>query len=219
MKFYTYLWLREDGTPYYVGKGSGKRAFDGRRKGIPKDRSRIKVQYWIDEETAFAYERYLIDFYGRKDLGTGCLCNLSDGGDGLKNPSAETRRKLTELHKNPSEETRRRMSAAWTEERRTAVRARQCGTKLSLEHRRKLSESHLGKKLSAEQCAKIGLAHLGTKHKKYSLEARLRVSASLLGRKLSDAHRKNIGEAVRRRWASGEAFRGVQKRTISQGKE
>jgi len=35
VEFYTYLWLREDGTPYYVGKGCGKRAFtiDENRQG------------------------------------------------------------------------------------------------------------------------------------------------------------------------------------------
>jgi hypothetical protein len=76
--FYTYLWLREDGTPYYIGKGTGNRAY--RKSGPPRDR--VVLQPWPDEATAFAYERYLIDFWGRKDQGTGCLINLHDGGEG-----------------------------------------------------------------------------------------------------------------------------------------
>jgi len=44
-EYYTYAYLREDKTPYYIGKGNGNRAYRRRYKGIkpPKDKSRIIV--------------------------------------------------------------------------------------------------------------------------------------------------------------------------------
>lgn len=82
--FYTYLYLREDGSPYYVGKGFGRRAYrkHAPTANRPKDCDRILIQPWPDEATAFAYEIYQIDFWGRKDLGTGILRNQTDGGQG-----------------------------------------------------------------------------------------------------------------------------------------
>jgi hypothetical protein len=83
--FYTYLWLRGDGTPYYVGKGSGKRAFTSGAHGVhrPKDTGRIILQEHSSEEDAFCAEIFLIAYYGRKDTGVGCLRNRTDGGEGL----------------------------------------------------------------------------------------------------------------------------------------
>ena len=75
---YTYLWLRENGIPYYVGKGTGNRAW---RRGCPS-RERVIVQEFLSHEDAFQAERFLISLFGRKDLLTGCLINLTDGGDG-----------------------------------------------------------------------------------------------------------------------------------------
>jgi hypothetical protein len=92
--FYTYLWLRENGTPYYVGKGTGRRAI---RKGSPKDLDRILIQEFPSEEDAFAAEIFLIDYYGRRDLGTGCLRNLTAGGDGVRNPSERCRKIRQEI--------------------------------------------------------------------------------------------------------------------------
>lgn len=91
--YYTYAWLREDGKPYYIGKGTGERAYTGRgRRGNrqpPKDRSRVLIlKRNLTEEEAFKHERYLIAVFGRKDLGTGILINLTDGGDGVPGMSS-----------------------------------------------------------------------------------------------------------------------------------
>jgi hypothetical protein len=83
-KYYTYAYLREDGTPYYIGKGSGRRAYvENHRINLPKDRDKIIIlKNKLTEDEAFKHEKYMIAVFGRKDLGTGILRNLSDGGDG-----------------------------------------------------------------------------------------------------------------------------------------
>jgi hypothetical protein len=79
MDYYTYAWLREDGTPYYIGKGRNNRAF---RKGGPISTRVILLKQNCTEEEAFKHERYMISVLGRKDTGTGILINLTEGGDG-----------------------------------------------------------------------------------------------------------------------------------------
>lgn len=83
--YYTYAFLREDGTPYYIGKGKGDRAYSKRRKGVkrPQEESRILIlKRDLLEEEAFRHEKYMISVFGRKDLGTGILLNRSGGGEG-----------------------------------------------------------------------------------------------------------------------------------------
>ena len=84
-RFYTYAYLREDRTPYYVGKGIGKRIIKRFKKDIkpPKDKTRIIfLKQNLTEEEAFKHEIYMIAVFGRKDLGTGILHNRTNGGDG-----------------------------------------------------------------------------------------------------------------------------------------
>jgi hypothetical protein len=83
--YYTYAYLREDGTPYYIGKGKGDRINDttGRPTKPPKDKTkRIYLKCNLTEQEAFRHEIYMIAVFGRKDLRTGILRNKSNGGEG-----------------------------------------------------------------------------------------------------------------------------------------
>ena len=116
MVYYTYAYLREDRSPYYIGKGKDRRVRKRSKGEIkpPKDKSRILIlKPNLTEAEAFRHEVYMINVFGRKDLGTGILHNRTNGGDGTSGVvvSEETRRKLSEAGKGRpvSEETRRKI--------------------------------------------------------------------------------------------------------------
>jgi hypothetical protein len=156
MEYYTYAYLREDRTPYYIGKGKGNRAYRSNGRGCkkPKDKSRIIfLKQNLTEEEAFQHEKYMIAIFGRKDLGTGILHNRSNGGEGPSGfvRSEKERQHLSEIKKGKkpydiTEETRKKMS--------NSQRKRTC----TEDTKRKISLSHKGKPkppLSKEHKEKI----------------------------------------------------------------
>jgi hypothetical protein len=195
--YYTYAWLREDGTPYYIGKGKDGRAFDTKRQFCPPLDRVLILKRNLSEIEAFKHEVYMIAVFGRKDLGTGILRNLTDGGDGCSGLifSEESKRRISErisgegnpfYGKKHSDETKKKISEALT-----GKIGPNKGRKFSDESRKKMSEAkkgkvphNKGKAPSEETKQKISKANAGRVH---SAEARKRMSE---GQKLAQARRR-----------------------------
>lgn len=122
--YYTYAYLREDGTPYYIGRGKHQKKSKYRRMNtkfghsvsVPNEKRRIILKDNLSLNDANKHEIYMIFIFGKKYDGTGILRNLADGGTGGTVPgrklSEETKRKMSEAQKGKiiSDEVRRKIS-------------------------------------------------------------------------------------------------------------
>ena len=154
--YYTYAYLREDRTPYYIGKGRGWRIYCTHRViKVPKNKSLIIfLKKNLTEAEAFKHEIYMINVFGRKDLGTGILRNLTNGGEGSSGA----------IH---SEETKKKISVAST------------GKTLTEETKKKMSESKTGVPRTEKTKKKISEAHINKTHTE---ETKKKISEALSGR-------------------------------------
>jgi hypothetical protein len=132
---------------FYIGIGnSKKRAYSKHRRGKFWKDYTSKHDYFVEithsdiiREEACSIEKYLIAFWGRRDLGLGPLVNETDGGEGTSGRKYKhkesTKKKISQRKKGipNSEETRKKMSEAKKD------------VPLTDEHKRKLSEIMSGR--------------------------------------------------------------------------
>lgn len=200
-----YRHRKPNGEVFYVGIGNERRPTSKWDRNQWWNNVVNKYVYEVEIlatglswEDACELEELLIEEYGRKDLGTGTLVNLTNGGEGVKGlaHSKEARQKIGAANKGKklSEETRKKLSVAHK------------GKKLSKEHRQKIGAAGKSRKLSKEARQKISAAHKGKNNynygKKLSKETKQKISAANRGKnapwyskKFSKEHRQKISAA------------------------
>ena len=148
-----YRHLKPNGEVFYIGIGNSTRRATskiGRSKfwhAVTTKYPNYEVQILkndLEWNEACELEVILIDYYGRRDLGTGTLVNMSCGAGGPRLLTELQKLKISKANKNKtvSQETRQKMSLASS------------GKKKSNEHRKSMSIAKSGIKYSDETNAK-----------------------------------------------------------------
>ena len=164
-----YQHIKPNGEIFYIGIGKcEKRAYNKFNRNRHWKNIVNKYGYVVEIlynnltiKEAKQLEVYLIKYYGRKDLKTGVLCNMTDGGEGTygritskesnikrsnsmkgRTFSKEHKLKLSLAHKDRvvSEETKLKMSKS-----KKGCVSYNKGCKLSEEHKNNISIARMGK--------------------------------------------------------------------------
>ena len=92
------------------------------------------------ENLAFEEEIRLIAQYGRRDLGTGILTNMSDGGEGVLNPSIETLEKRSNTTKGRASPLKGVRLGPYSEERKQMQKSKMKQTRETLTEKQKQAQ-------------------------------------------------------------------------------
>jgi hypothetical protein len=175
--FYVYFLDRLDGTPFYVGRGTGNRwlmhEYKAKRGRSYKDNiicqirdagfpvPKRKVAEGLTHAEANALEIEIIAKLGRHPHGP--LVNMTAGGEGIIEmpPESEARRRAKLKGRKPSDETRERLRRAASNpstETRQRMSEKKKGKRPTVETRQKMSKARKGRPFSEEHKAKIRAA-------------------------------------------------------------
>jgi len=178
--FYVYAYIRKlNGIPYYIGKGRKNRAWTKHyNTRTPKDQTKIIIlEANLTEIGAFAIERRIIKWYGRKGIEeNGVLYNKTLGGEGTSGivMSENHKKKISNANKGRivTAKTRAKLSAA--NKGRPIAFTEEIRAKLSAANKGRPAHNK-GKKHTQESIAKMSASQKGKK-KNWSIETRAKMS-------------------------------------------
>jgi|688.fasta_scaffold158103_2 hypothetical protein len=195
---YVYRHIRLDtNQPFYIGIGSDRnysRSYTKKRRNqfwcnVAK-KTEFIVEIILDDlswEEACLKEIEFISLYGRRDIGTGILVNMTNGGEGALGIIPYKR---TEYHLEKIKQIN--LGKPMMEETRIKLRSANIGKTASNETREKMSRSQRGKIISKETLEKMSNSQRGRKLDKEHIE---KIRLSKMGKKHSNETKKKMSDS------------------------